>query len=137
MDMQRNIENSVQEEQLVPKAQENQNQANESQQSQGCNKLSLVVHDKANNVETKYAIEEGKDVIVGASSECSVIVSDPYISGKHFSLKFQDGKVEVKDLGSKNGLYLKLEEAVEVLPGQMLLAGKTLFTIEEGRDGNT
>ena len=137
MDMQKNIENSVQEEQPVSKVQEGQSQANESQQSQSCNKLSLVVSDKANNVEIKYALEDGKEIIVGASPECSVIVGDPYISGKHFSIRFENGRVQVKDLGSKNGLYLKLDESAEILPGQVLLAGKTIFTLEEGGDDNT
>lgn len=133
MNNQEKIKSSVQEEKASSESQENETQKEENQENQG--KLSLVVRDKANNVETRHALEEGKEIVVGASPECSVIVSDPYISGKHFLIKVEDGKIEVKDLGSRNGLFLRLEGPSEIVPGQKLLAGKTAFTIEGVEDG--
>lgn len=99
----------------------------------GVPKFSLVVMDKANNLENKYSLEDGREIIAGADPECPVAVDDVYISFRHFSVKASGKTVEVKDLGSKNGLYLKIENAL-ISPGQCILAGKTLFKLEQGDD---
>jgi len=125
--------NEVQQEQKTLEGQEGQSQQiqNQEEKPKGKQGISLVVHNKASGLETKYALEEGKEISVGASPECSgIVISDPYISGRHFSITLKDGKVEVKDLGSTNGLYLQLVEPVEFAKGHILLAGMTNFKIE-------
>jgi pSer/pThr/pTyr-binding forkhead associated (FHA) protein len=141
MDNQKNSSNVVQENQQVkPIAQDNDNQkqqeVGEGQEKRGSS-LSLIVHNRENNVETRFNLEEGKEIIVGASSECGILVGDPYISGKHFSVKVDNGKVIVNDLGSTNGLYIKLEVPTELSLGSALLAGKTVFKLEGKDDGHS
>jgi len=124
--------NETQQEQGISEGQEGQSQIqNQEENPKGKQGISLVVHNKASGLEAKYALEEGKEIIVGASPECSgIVISDPYISGRHFSITLKDGKVEVKDLGSTNGLYLQLTEPVEFSKGHILLAGMTNFKLE-------
>lgn len=125
--------NEAQQEQEISEGQENQSQQiqNQDEKPKGKTGISLVVQNKASGLETKYALEEGKEIIVGASPECSgIVISDPYISGRHFSITLKDGKVEVKDLGSTNGLYLQLVEPVEFSERHILLAGMTNFKLE-------
>ena len=129
-----NVENPVQQE---PQAPENlENQQSEPQEIQE-SAFSLVVRDLDGKVETRHVLEEGKEVVVGALPECSVVVGDSYISGRHCSIKVQDGKAVVTDLGSTNGLYLRLDGPTEVLLGQKLLAGKTILSIEGAGDEPT
>lgn len=99
-------------------------------------KYCLIVSNKSENVEMKYSLEEGKEINIGATPECPIAVNDDYISSNHFSLTLKGDKAEVKDLGSKNGLYLLLDNgAIEINSGQTLLAGKTFFKLEIEEDG--
>ena len=126
-----NIESLVQPEVQAPENLQNQVEKPQEIQEPG---LSLIVCDEFSKIETRYALKEGEEVIVGALPECSVVVRDPYMSGRHFSIKVQDGKAVVTDLGSTNGLYLRFEGPVELLPGQKLLAGKTVVSLEGAGD---
>ncbi|MCK5707048.1 MAG: FHA domain-containing protein [Candidatus Aureabacteria bacterium] len=98
-------------------------------------KYYLTVSNKSKNVEMRYALEEGKELTIGADTECPVSVNDDYISSNHFSLTLKGDKAEVKDLGSKNGSYLLLDNnTIELSPDQTLLAGKTFFKLEIAED---
>lgn len=90
----------------------------------------LVVRDKKNKAEIRYNLEEGKEIIVGANPESDIFLDDEFISFKHFSVKLIGNIIEVKDLNSKNGLYLLIDGTAQVTPGQTLLAGKTIFKFE-------
>ncbi len=94
-------------------------------------KYELVICDKQKKTEIKLPLEEDKEIIVGAGPDCSVMVDDECISSKHFSVSVKKDNIEVKDLDSRNGLYLLLEKPTNILPGQSLLAGKTIFKLEE------
>ena len=126
-----NVENPIQQELQPPENLQNQLEEPQEVRKQA---LSIIVRDIDGKIETRHAIEDGKEVVVGALPECSIIVSDDYMSGKHFSIKVQNGKAIVTDLGSTNGLYLRLEGPIEVLPGQKLLAGKTILILEGAGD---
>ena len=91
----------------------------------------LVVTNKAKNTEGRYAIDDGRELVIGADPQCAVYVDDDYASFRHFVVRNKEGKVEVSDLGSKNGLFLLLgKDAVELKSGQTVLAGRTLFRLE-------
>lgn len=100
-------------------------------------KYELVVEDKTRGIETRHPLEEGNEIIVGADPQCGVFVEgDEYISSRHFSIKLMGDRVEVKDIGSKNKLFLLLDAGpVQVSAGQVLLAGKTLFKVEVEENG--
>ena len=123
-------EAEIQQEEEIQEVDVRQNEAVEEKQGA----VSLVIQDKSSGVETRHVLCEGKEVVVGASNECDVLVFDPYISGRHFSVKLENGKVEIIDLGSTNGLFLKLEGPAEFKEGHLLLAGKTTFKIEGSSD---
>lgn len=95
----------------------------------------LVICNQTNGIETRYVLEEGKEIVVGADHENPVFVEDSFISSKHFSLVLKGNVVEVKDLGSRNGLYLKLDKPSQLSLGDLLLAGKTVFKLEEEKNG--
>lgn len=90
----------------------------------------LVVCDKKSKVETRYKLEEGKEIVVGADPESDIFLDDEFISFKHFSVKLTGSIIEVKDLNSKNGLYLLIDGTAQVSQGQSLLAGKTILKFE-------
>jgi hypothetical protein len=61
--------------------------------------------------------EKGKDFRVrsgqnslGSDISCDVVISHPTISGRHASLRAQDGKFWLTDLDSTNGTYLNHDD---------------------------
>jgi hypothetical protein len=94
-------------------------------------KYEIVVCDKTDGSETSHPLEEDKELIIGADPTCSISIDDEYLSFKHFSVRLKKNKVKVKDLSSKNGLFLSIGNLMRILPGQTLFAGKKFFKIRE------
>ncbi len=67
--------------------------------------------------------------IVGRNAQL-VFPEDPFISPKHANFFYRDGKLVVRDEGSLNGVYIRVRGTVEVVPGDMFLAGEQLFRLD-------
>jgi len=61
-----------------------------------------------------------------------VFLEDPYVSLKHATFLYRDGKLVVRDEDSVNGVFVRARGPVEVRPGDMFLAGEQLFRIDAG-----
>ena len=111
---------------------ENLNPTEPGMQARGVEpKFLLVVQDKDKNLETKFALETGKEIIGGADPECAIHIDDEYVSYRHFSIKAEGNIVSLQDLGSRNGLFLKIDQTAKIVPGQSILAGKTILRLEK------
>jgi len=78
-------------------------------------------------------LNPGKYRIGRASSNDIVLPDDRYVSGTHAELRLtENGKVSIRDLGSRNGTYL-LGEPVEgqatVNPGDIIRIGRTFLKV--------
>jgi hypothetical protein len=82
-----------------------------------------------------YPITAGKELKVGRDPGLSdICLTEPRVSGRHASLKFEDSQLFVKDEGSNNGTYLnngKIQSHawVSVPPGATLRFGPIEFTV--------
>jgi hypothetical protein len=56
-----------------------------------------------------FRVRDGQNSL-GSDPACNIVISHPTISGKHASLRVQDGKFFLTDLGSTNGTYLNRDE---------------------------
>jgi hypothetical protein len=75
--------------------------------------------------------------ILGRSAKSDVRLADPWVSGFHCVLNEIDGTLVVRDLGSKNGVFLngrRINDA-HVLPGDRLILGQTRVTLQYQRPG--
>jgi pSer/pThr/pTyr-binding forkhead associated (FHA) protein len=73
--------------------------------------------------------------ILGRDEKDDVRLTDPWISHSHCELLQQGGVLVVRDLDSKNGVFmhgLRVREA-EVLPGDCLTLGRTEITLRYRR----
>jgi DNA-binding NtrC family response regulator len=70
-------------------------------------------------------------VSVGACSTNALRIDKPYISGLHAELFWRDGRYFVRDLDSRNGVFLGERKIVEseVVPGNALRLGNTTIQI--------
>ncbi len=67
--------------------------------------------------------------IVGRNGQL-VFSDDPFVSSRHANLFYRNNKLVVRDEGSLNGVFWRMGDPVEVLPGDCFLAGEQLFRVE-------
>ena len=95
--------------------------------------LSILDH---HGIETSSRVTH-LPAILGRSAKSDVRLADPWVSGLHCVLNEIDGTLVVRDLGSKNGLFLngrRVNDA-HVLPGDRLTLGQTKVTLQYQRPG--
>ncbi len=81
------------------------------------------------------ALSEGVNTIGRREGANTVVVSDPYCSGRHADLTVQDGVFTITDVGSTNGTLvngtaLEAHAARELQAGDEITLGRPVFTLE-------
>ncbi len=61
----------------------------------------------AGHMAPPIVLPENTEVIVGRSDNVNVKLENKYVSGKHLSLRLNNNKIIVRDLGSTNGTYME------------------------------
>ena len=92
--------------------------------------MRLIVESEGH--EQEYQLREGI-TLIGRDPACDIRVTDLSLSRRHLKCTLQHGELVVKDLNSKNGLYLgsqRIEEA-HILPGFRLRAGTVWLRFEQ------
>jgi hypothetical protein len=67
--------------------------------------------------------------VIGTSSDCDVVVSDPSVSGRHAEFSGGTGGYRISDLGSTNGTFVndKRVTSSDLVDGDSLRLGRTSF----------
>ncbi len=78
--------------------------------------------------------KEGESIAVGEGIEIGrsgplALSGDPFVSPHHARIAVTETGVSVTDLGSRNGIYLRLTEAAPVYPGDYFLLGNQLLRL--------
>ncbi len=72
-----------------------------------------------------FDLQEGTTV-VGREASCTIVVDDPSVSRRHAEFVLQEGRLMLKDLGSKNHTYVddqRIAKEVEVHEGREITFG--------------
>ena len=71
--------------------------------------------------------------LIGRDDHADVVISGPSVSRHHAEITFSNGRVTIRDLGSRNGIRVNGAEVSESLlnPGETVLIGTSLFVVEE------
>jgi pSer/pThr/pTyr-binding forkhead associated (FHA) protein len=77
----------------------------------------------------RYPLREDR-VDIGRTEGQVILEDDPYLSPRHARISFRGGEVSLRDLGSANGVYARIREAVELVNGDMLLLGQQVLRFE-------
>src|SRR5580658_553248 len=59
-----------------------------------------------------------------------VFAEDRFVSPRHANLFYRNGKLVVRDEGSRNGVFWRVHGSVDISPGDQFLAGEQLFDVE-------
>ena len=70
------------------------------------NRLALYLTDRTGTASDTFQIPYNCMVRFGRSAKNHVTIANPYVSGRHFTLRSENGDIRVEDSGSTNGLYL-------------------------------
>jgi ActR/RegA family two-component response regulator len=79
-------------------------------------------------------LEEGHTAVVGSGPAAELRIVDRSVSATHCTLAVEDGRLLVRDLGSKNGVFVggaRVDRA-ELGPGASLVVGRVVLTCRPG-----
>ncbi|MCC7156842.1 MAG: sigma 54-interacting transcriptional regulator [Bryobacterales bacterium] len=76
----------------------------------------------------------GAETVIGRLGECQVSLPDAEISKRHCSVTQVDGKYEMRDLGSLNGVYVNgiLAKHHVLKAGDLIRLGRSVFSFDLG-----
>jgi pSer/pThr/pTyr-binding forkhead associated (FHA) protein len=79
----------------------------------------------------EFALEEGRDVFVGRSSELDMVLVEEMVSRKHARMKLHGGRLEIEDLGSTNGTFVNGEKITKTTVGRgdRVLIGSNILRV--------
>jgi pSer/pThr/pTyr-binding forkhead associated (FHA) protein len=81
--------------------------------------------------------EVGRPYQVGRSSGCDLVLADDDISREHAAFERRWDGVEVRDLGSKNGVEVdgaRIDEVARLRDGQIVVVGSTRLRLDDPED---
>lgn len=95
--------------------------------------MKLALKFKNNGTSVEHDLNVGEIISIGRSAKCEMQLEDEKISGRHCRFFLKKDRLELTDLGSKNGTYLNgiRVESSEIFMGDQVKIGDTLISIEE------
>ena len=76
----------------------------------------------------RFALDK-PEITIGRTGGDILFKMDPYMSGRHARLKRQKGKMLLQDLKSRNGLFRRIRDDVELFDGDEFFSGEQLFRV--------
>jgi pSer/pThr/pTyr-binding forkhead associated (FHA) protein len=76
-----------------------------------------------------FPLRRGENV-VGREQGDIVFPSDAFVSGRHARIDIDESAIQLSDLGSANGTYVKIAGRIPLQAGDQVLVGMQLLTVE-------
>lgn len=102
-----------------------------TKQPQKPKKIALLIVDSGPLVGLRMPVDS-HSLIIGRLPECDLTLDDPRASRKHAVVQFAGEQVELRDLGSRNGVLVDDQSVRHAMldPGQLFQVGDTRMHIE-------
>jgi pSer/pThr/pTyr-binding forkhead associated (FHA) protein len=86
----------------------------------------------------EYPLEEGREVLIGRSSDLDMVLVEEMVSRRHARVELQNGIISIEDLGSTNGTFVNGEKIVrsELREGDRVLIGTSILKVVVGVDAS-
>jgi pSer/pThr/pTyr-binding forkhead associated (FHA) protein len=76
-----------------------------------------------------YPLKTGDNMVGRGTGDVS-FPSDGYVSSKHATITVGEGALAVKDLGSANGTFVRINGQAAVNAGDLLLVGEQILRVD-------
>jgi hypothetical protein len=76
-----------------------------------------------------FPLHEGDNMVGRAAGDLS-FPGDGYVSSRHAMLTVRGDQVLLKDLGSSNGTFIRMDVETGISPGDLLLVGEQLLRVD-------
>jgi len=76
-----------------------------------------------------FPLKNGENLVGRGGGDVS-FPQDGYVSSRHCLVTVGDGQIGVKDLGSANGTFVKINGSTSVTPGDLLLVGEQILRVD-------
>lgn len=93
-------------------------------------RLALIHFDQTGKIVNRHALPEKTMVLGREAPDLTLDEKDKTLSRRHLAILCKEGKVFIKDLGSANGTFIKVNSAVRLVQGDQFRAGRQLFKFE-------
>jgi hypothetical protein len=87
----------------------------------------IVVDPADSTLDVGSAFQITHQAIIGRQPHCTVRIDEPYVSGEHAEITWQDGQWIVRDLDSTNGTYVNgqvVTGSTDIQPGDIVQFGR-------------
>jgi pSer/pThr/pTyr-binding forkhead associated (FHA) protein len=93
-------------------------------------KARLIVIDQTGKEGMQFNLKAA-ETLCGRVNGIILFFDDPYVSPSHCVFRFAGGRLSVEDVGSLNGVFLRLRSEVELQGGDMVRLGRQLVRFED------
>src|SRR6202030_176416 len=78
-----------------------------------------------------------KEVSIGRSPECGIVIDNPAVSNYHARVVSEEGRMMLEDFGSLNGTFVNGQRVkmVSLKPGDSIAIGKHTITVWQSEEG--
>ena len=76
-----------------------------------------------------FPLKPGENLVGRGTGDVS-FPQDGYVSSKHAMITVSEGSLAVKDLGSANGTFVRINKQAAVSPGDLLLVGEQILRVD-------
>ncbi len=90
----------------------------------------LIVQVRRDGSDGNVVRVDGQPVEIGRSRGAMLFPDDVFISPLHARMWVASGQLHIEDLGSRNGVYVRLSKAQPVYPGDRFLLGHHLLRLD-------
>ena len=95
----------------------------------------VIHYDSAGNEVARHTIPENTTTVLGRAAPATVLDgADSTLSRRHLSLSTERGRLLLRDLGSRNGTFVKIEGAWPLHDGDLLWLGNQVLRLSTGAD---
>lgn len=79
----------------------------------------------------EFPLEDGKDIVVGRSSELDMVLVEEMVSRRHAKITVRRANITIEDLGSTNGTFVNGEriQNAELHEGDRILIGTSILKV--------